>query len=107
MADPRKPPDFTPVILARDGTWHRPLTTLELAALQGFPLVVNGKPLCFPGGTGSTRARKIIGNAVPPPAARAVAEQMLMTLAHGALNSFALSAEPVWVEPQREASHVL
>lgn len=102
VADPRKPPDFTPVILARDGTWHRPLTTLELAALQGFPLVVNGKPLLLQGG--STRQRKAIGNAVPPPAARAIAEQMLMTLAHGALESFALSSEPVLVEP-REALH--
>lgn len=26
-----------PLIVSLDGTWHRPLTTLELAALQGFP----------------------------------------------------------------------
>lgn len=98
VADPRKPPPFVPVIVAADGTWHRPLTTLELAALQGFPLVVNGKPLDLQGG--STRQRQAIGNAVPPPAARAIAEQMLVTLTHGALDSsFHLGSTPVWVEP--------
>jgi hypothetical protein len=32
-----RPPPFIPIIIAADGTWHRPLTTLELAVLQSFP----------------------------------------------------------------------
>lgn len=97
VADPRKPPDFTPVIIAADGTWHRPLTTLELAALQGFPLRVDGKPLLLAGK--SKRQRKAIGNAVPAPAARAIADQMLVALTEGALGTFSMQSGQVWVEP--------
>jgi site-specific DNA-cytosine methylase len=97
IADPRKPPDFTPVIIAADGTWHRPLTTLELAALQGFPLMIDGKPLRLAGK--NTRMRKAIGNAVPAPAARAIAEQMLVALTEGALGEFSMRSGAVWVEP--------
>lgn len=103
VADPRKPPDFTPVIIAADGTWHRPLTTLELAALQGFPLMVDGKPLQLAGK--ATRQRRAIGNAVPAPAARAIAERMLVALTEGATGSFSLSSEAVWVDRQQEARH--
>src|SRR5690606_21701208 len=38
------------VIRALDGTWHRALTTLELAALQGLPTEINGAPLVLDGG---------------------------------------------------------
>lgn len=99
VADPRKPPPFTPVIIAKDGTWHRPLTTLELAALQGFPLRVDGKPLLLKQFTHSS-ARLRIGNAVPPPAARAIAEKMLVALAESALGAFSLSSDAVWVAPE-------
>lgn len=52
ITDPKKDkPDFIPVIIAEDGTWHRPLTTLELAALQGLPPRVNGEPLKLAGTT--------------------------------------------------------
>ena len=98
VADPRKPPSFLPVIVAKDGTWHRPLTTLELAALQGIPTRVRGEPLRLCG-TASSRWRERIGNAVPPPTARAIAEQMLVTLAHAALGSFGLSSGAIWVFP--------
>lgn len=101
VADPRKAPPFLPVIIADDGTWHRPLTTLELAALQGFPLVVNGKPLQLHGS--HTKQREHIGNAVPVPAARAIAESMLVALAEGTLGTFSLSGEAVWVTPEGEA----
>jgi site-specific DNA-cytosine methylase len=96
--DPRKAPPFTPVIIASDGTWHRPLTTLELAALQGLPLRVNNQPLKLAGDSHSSW-RERIGNAVPPPAARAVAERMLVTLTESALGTMSLSNEQVWVEP--------
>lgn len=58
------------MIIAPDGTWHRPFTTLELAALQG--LVDPGEWLELEG-TSDTAWRERIGNAVPPPAASAVA----------------------------------
>ncbi len=68
------------IILAEDGTWHRPLTTLELAVLQGFPAVLpDGRPLELAGRSQSTW-REHIGNAVPPPAAEAIGRAMLLAL---------------------------
>jgi len=100
-ADPRKPPPFTPVIVAADGTWHRPLTTLELAALQGFPTTVNGQPLVLHG-KHTSHWRERIGNAVPAPAAQAIAERMLVALLQSVLGAFALdSGHDVWVERAR------
>lgn len=96
--DPAKRPPFVPVIIARDGTWHRPLTLLELAALQGFPARVDGAPLELSGTR--TEVATHIGNAVPPPAARAIAQQMLTALVQSTLEAFALSAGPVWVSPE-------
>lgn len=96
ITDVRRPPSRVPVILSEDGTWHRPLTTLELAALQGLPVVVDGAPLALVGTISA--AREKIGNAVPPPAAMAMAEQMLVTLVHADLQAFAMSGtNEVWV----------
>lgn len=101
--DPAKPPPFIPLIVARDGTWHRPLTLLELAALQGYPMRMLGRPVRF-GGTRTVIAEHI-GNSVPPPAARAIADRMLVALAQAHFETFALSAGDVWVSPEREALH--
>lgn len=103
VADPRKPPEQLPIIMAADGTWHRPLTTLELAALQGFPTVVEGKPLKLDGDA-SGRWRERIGNAVPPPAAQAIAERMLVCLLQAELGSFSLASTdtPVWIAPENQ-----
>lgn len=100
VADPRKPPEFIPAIIAKDGTWHRPFTTLELAALQGLPTEVNGEPLKLAGRT-IDGWRERIGNAVPPPAAQAIGEQMLIALLQAATSSFQLSSGAVWVSPKR------
>jgi site-specific DNA-cytosine methylase len=104
ITDPRKPPPVVPVIIAADGTWHRPLTTLELAALQGLPTMVNGEPLKLHG-TSSSAWRERIGNAVPPPAAKAIAERMLVSLLQADFETFSLAPpdSPVWVEPDRYA----
>lgn len=103
VADPRKPPSVPVVIMAADGTWHRPLTTLELALLQGLPARVNGQPLVL-AGSSSGAWRERIGNLVPPAAARAVAEQMLVTLVHADASAFALSGSlEVWVDPRTSA----
>jgi site-specific DNA-cytosine methylase len=101
ISDPRKPPPQVPVIIAEDGTWHRPLTTLELAALQGLPTTWRGKPLKLDGES-SSAWRERIGNAVPPPAGKAIAERMLLTLVQADTNTFQLSGveTSVWVEPE-------
>jgi site-specific DNA-cytosine methylase len=103
VADPRKAPPFTPWIIAADGTWHRPLTTLELAALQGLPTVIDGAPLLL-AGSSSSAWRERIGNAVPPPAAEAIAQRMLVALVEAQLGAFSLSTGAVWVRPEVIAS---
>lgn len=100
---PKGKPDagVVPVIFSpHDGTWHRPLTTLELAALQGLPTTIDGAPLQLAGKSAAAH-RERIGNAVPVGAARAIAEQMLRTLIAGALGMFRLSNELVWVRRAR------
>lgn len=111
VADPRPLPPPTeqccPVIVSLDGTRHRPFTTLELAALQGFPTqLFDGSPLALHGGSDSDH-RMRIGNAVPPPAFEAVGSVMLETLLRQQLGqSFVLSALPVWVQPLAAALSV-
>lgn len=102
VADPRIPtPQETGtwVIISEDNTWHRPLTTLELAVLQGLPArLPNGEPLVL-AGKSQARFRERIGNAVPVPAAEAVARMMLMTLMAAQANILMLNvyATAVWV----------
>jgi site-specific DNA-cytosine methylase len=96
IADPRKPPNFIPVIIAKDGTWHRPLTTLELAALQGLPTVIDGKPLSLSGKSVS-RWRERIGNAVPVQAGTAIADTLLIALLAAALGTWTLGGTGIWV----------
>ena len=100
VADPREgeaKQDY-PIIISLDGTWHRPLTTLELAALQGLPLQdARGNWLHLPGRS-DAKWRELIGNAVPPPAAQAMAETILLTLLCNAMRgTFMMGSTPVWV----------
>lgn len=105
VADPRMPEPndrLVALILAEDGTWHRPFTTLELAALQSLfdpedPIEAAAFGL---DGTSDQAWRERIGNAVPRKSARAMAEEMLRTLMLAdAGETFQLSAAPVWVRP--------
>lgn len=100
VADPRLPePDtrLVAVIRALDGTWHRPFTTLELAALQSL---VDPDDLFDLDGSSDSAKRERIGNAVPPRAAQAIAEVMGRTLLlEWSDQAFDLSAEPIWVRP--------
>lgn len=108
LADPRIPgnnerPDPPPVIVALDGTWHRPLTTLELLALQSFPVrFADGSPVVLTGKSDS-KWRERIGNAVPPDASRGIHEQILLAMVqHIAGETYTLGTTPVWV---RRADH--
>lgn len=98
VADPRLPASteqLVALIIAEDGTWHRPFTTLELASLQG--LVDPGEWLELEG-TSDTDHRERIGNAVPSPAAAAIASVMGRALLLAwAGETFSLDSMPVWV----------
>jgi site-specific DNA-cytosine methylase len=86
-----------PVIFSVDGTLHRPLTTLECAALQSFDAFDDdGAPFDLDGSQGACRVK--IGDAMPPAATEAMAVQVLLTLAHADAGVFALSGGgAVWV----------
>jgi site-specific DNA-cytosine methylase len=85
------------IIRALDGTWHRPFTTLELAALQSL---IDPDDLFTLDGSSDTAWRERIGNAVPPDAAAAIASEMGRTLLLAwAGETFALSSTPIWVRP--------
>ena len=88
------------VLVAVDETWHRPLTTLEMAALQGFPWRdAAGAPLLL---DGKSRAKwqEHIGNAIPAPAAQAIGSEMIRTLLMSRLGqTFALNSTKQWVRP--------
>lgn len=105
------------IIRALDGTWHRPFTTLELAALQSLidpeelwstdPAVqaeIDRRRMAEGGssfrldGNSDSVWREHIGNLVPPKAAAAIAEVMGTTLLlAGTGETFVLSSTPIWV----------
>lgn len=115
VADPRMPEAnerLTCVIESLDGTWHRPFTTLELAALQSL---VEPEEMFELDGLSDQAWRERIGNAVPPAAAEAIAHVMGTTLLLAeAGETFMLNSMPIWVQPvaialsvaQQEVSHV-
>lgn len=100
VADPRLPAatdQLVAVIRAEDGTWHRPFTTLELAALQSL---VDPEEQLELDGLSDQAWRERIGNAVPSDAAQAIASEMGRTLLLAwSGETFALSMAPVWVRP--------
>ncbi len=100
VADPRIPAAndrLTCIIRSVDGTWHRPFTTLEKAALQS--LVDPEEQLILDGLSDKDWSERI-GNAVPPAAAEAIAHVMGTTLLLAAAGeTFMLSSMPIWVRP--------
>jgi hypothetical protein len=98
VADPRMPvttEQLVAVIRSLDGTWHRPFTTLELAALQSL---VEPEAFLELDGLSDSAWRERIGNAVPPNAAQAIAGVMGTTLILAATGqTFVLSSLPIWV----------
>ncbi|MBA5721148.1 DNA cytosine methyltransferase [Pseudomonas aeruginosa] len=100
VADPRMPAAndrLTCIIQSLDGTWHRPFTTLELAALQSL---VDPEEQLVLDGLSDSDWRERIGNAVPPAAAEAIAGVMGTTLLLAEQGEiFMLSNTPIWVRP--------
>jgi len=103
VSDPRIPgnderPDPPPVIVALDGTWHRPLTTFELLALQSFPLRFADESPVVLAGKSDSAWRERIGNAVPPDASRCIHEQILLALVQNHVGeTYTLGTTDVWV----------
>lgn len=83
------------VIRSYDGTWHRPLTTAELARIQGFPV---GFEFCG----SQAEQRKHVGNAVPPPTAKAIGLECMATLIASANGGFRLAGGLIWTQPEQE-----
>jgi len=110
VADPRALPAADERLVCRitalDGTWHRPFTTLELAALQSLydpddyaEAEERGEPFQMDGASDSAH-RERIGNAVPRKAARAMGEVIGQAILLSRVGeSFQLSASPIWVRP--------
>ncbi|MBB6632789.1 DNA cytosine methyltransferase [Cohnella thailandensis] len=104
VADPRPIPADNDrgvwIIRTLDGTWHRPLTTFELAMLQSFPQYLpDGRPFQLEG-CSDAKAREYIGNAVPRDAAEQMGNVILLAGAMAeAQETFRLSWDEVWVAP--------
>jgi len=112
VADPRAQPNPTDVPISQlpapdqrlvavirslDGTWHRPFTTLELAALQSL---VDPEEQLELDGLSDSAWRERIGNAVPADAAAAIAGAIGTTLLLAwSGETFVLGATPIWVRP--------
>ncbi len=98
VADPRIPAAddrLTCIIRSLDGTWHRPFTTLEKAALQSL---VDPEEYLVLDGMSDKDWSERIGNAVPPHAAEAIADVMGTTLLLAAQGeTFMLNNTPIWV----------
>ncbi|UCV02336.1 DNA cytosine methyltransferase [Dechloromonas denitrificans] len=107
VADHRQPAatdKLVTVIRALDGTWHRPFTTLELAALQS---IIEPEEYLELDGLNDSDWRERIGNAVPPAAAEAIASTMYQTLLLAwSGETFLLSSQPIWVQPMAIALSV-
>lgn len=107
VADHRMPAasdKLVAVIRAMDGTWHRPFTTLELAALQS---IIEPEEYLELDGLNDSDWRERIGNAVPPAAAEAIASTMYQTLLLAwSGETFLLSSTPIWVQPMAIALSV-
>lgn len=96
-------PDWFPdyLIISPWNAWHRPLTDWELWILQGFPPYDDEGRAWEISGSRADR-RKAIGNAVPPPAAKAYAEALAPTLVVAKLMPEAFLLSPtgggIWVQ---------
>lgn len=87
------------VVLSEDGTWHRAVTTYEMAMIQGFnPTLPDGRPFQLVGNDKRAQ-RERIGNAVPPLSAKAWAEVIMVALMASSVNAWTMGTTGLWVNP--------
>lgn len=100
VADPRLPEPnekCTPLIIAEDNTWHRPFTTLELAAIQSL---IDPDEHLELYGLSDSAWRERIGNAVPRDSAEEIGNVMGKTLLLAITGeTFTLESTSIWVRP--------
>lgn len=101
-------------IIALDGTWHRPFTTLDLAALQS---IVDPEDVFYRDADGwharmpfeldsksDSEKREWIGNAVPSESAAEIGSVIGEAILLADLGeTFSLSTKAIWVSPARVA----
>ncbi len=87
------------VIQSPDGSWHRPMTDLELAVLQSLPAEHNGAMLALRGPSG--KRREHIGNMLPKHAARAIARSCRATLDQPEASFELKGSGKIWVRRDR------
>ncbi|MRR49408.1 MAG: DNA cytosine methyltransferase [Rhodocyclaceae bacterium] len=100
MVMPTADQKLVAIIRALDGTWHRPMTTLDMAALQSLYDPDDEAEAYDLHGSSDSDKRERIGNAVPPKAAEAIAGvigQTILLARSG--ETFALGSTPIWVRP--------
>lgn len=81
-------------------SWHRPLTTLDLAALQDLLIELiragGGVPLALEGS--DKERREQIGNAVPPGAMHFISTVIMYSLMKGQMQDESVASDEVWVQ---------
>lgn len=101
------------IISPLSGCWHRPLTTLELAVLQGLPPVLEEEgteglkavPLVL-AGSSDKRWRERIGNGIPVGGAESWGRSIGKAMALSALGAvWSRSGGLRWVQPEQMAVH--
>lgn len=111
VADPRIPEASDKgvyIIIAEDGTWHRPITTYEMAMLQGLPSTfADGSPLELEGNSDAVW-REQIGNMVPPPAATAMGNAILATIMPNYLGEWywGCANDEIWVKKYDDKAEI-
>jgi site-specific DNA-cytosine methylase len=111
VADPRIPGPSERgifIIIAADDTWHRPITTYEMAMLQGFPrATLDGRPFELDG-CPDGKAREYIGNAVPVQTATAIGNALLQTIMPNYMGDwhYGFSDDIIWVTPDPNIAQI-
>lgn len=90
------------VISPLSGCWHRPLTTLELAVLQGLPPIIDGAPLEFVSNS-DDRVRSMVGDGIPAGGALVWMEEQLRAALKSKLGHGWSLLPDFWFRPGTEA----
>lgn len=104
LAEGWEPPKgmLAPAIISPlSGCWHRPLTTLELAVLQGLPPVLDGVPLEFESNS-DARVRSMVGDGIPAGGALVWQEEQLLAALKSKLGHGWSLVSDFWFRPGQQ-----